>query len=74
MEHPLIGSLDSLTTDQVREKIYELTKKMNWAMRMNQPYMVEQLRMAIESYNTTYQTRLKADQEKTEFTNVIDIK
>lgn len=74
MEHPLIGKLDSLTTDQIREQIYDLTKKMNFAMRMNQTEMVNQIRMALESYNTTYQARLKADNDKTEFTNVIDIK
>jgi hypothetical protein len=74
MEHPLIGNLDSLTTDQLREKVYELTRKMNTAIRMNNQPMVTQIQMALESYNVKYQERMKADSSASDYDDIIDIK
>jgi hypothetical protein len=55
MEHPLIGSLDALTAEQLLDKITELNKKLTIAMRMGNHYLCNQLRMAIESYQNKYQ-------------------
>ena len=55
MEHPLISSLDSLTTEQLTDKISELNKKLGIAYRTGNSYLCEQIRMAIESYQTKYQ-------------------
>ena len=72
MEHPLIPSLDSLTTQQLTDKIAELNKKLGIAYRTGNSYLCEQIRMALESYQTKYQERLNGD-GKTPFDEVIDI-
>ena len=72
MEHPLIPSLDSLTTQQLTDKIAELNKKLGIAYRGGNSYLCEQIRMELESYQAKYQERLNGD-GKTPFDEVIDI-
>jgi hypothetical protein len=71
MEHPLIGSVDDLTTEQLQEKISELNKKLGIALRTGNNYLCDQLRMALETYNNKYQERLRGP--ATPFNDVIDI-
>jgi hypothetical protein len=71
MEHPLIDNLDSLTVDQLQEKISELTKKLGIAMRSGNGHMCNQLRMALESYQNKYQEKNRKDGGA--FDEVIDI-
>ena len=54
MEHPLISSLEDLTVEQLSEKINELNKKLGIAYRTGNGHLCEQIRMAIESYQTKY--------------------
>jgi hypothetical protein len=72
MEHPLIPNLDSLTTEQLTDKISELNKKLGIAYRTGNSYLCEQIRMAIESYQAKYQERLRGTGD-TPFDDVIDI-
>jgi hypothetical protein len=72
MEHPLISNLDALTADQLQEKISELNKKLGIAYRTGNSYLCEQIRMAIESYQTKYQAKIRGGGE-TPFDDVIDI-
>jgi hypothetical protein len=72
MEHPLIGTLDDLTVDQLGEKVSELNKKLTIAMRSGNGHLCSQLRMAIESYQTKYQEKLRGN-SGTPFDEVIDI-
>jgi hypothetical protein len=55
MEHPLIGSLEDFTPDQLLEKITELSRKLGIAYGMGNHDLCNQLRMAIESHQTKYQ-------------------
>ena len=71
MEHPLIGNVDDLTTEQLQEKISELTKKLGIALRTGNGHLCNQLRMALETYNNKYQDRLRGP--GTPFNDVIDI-
>jgi hypothetical protein len=73
MEHPLISNLDSLTTEQLSNKISELNKKLGIAYRTGNSYLCDQLRMAIDSYQTKYQERLRGSSGDTNFDDVIDI-
>jgi hypothetical protein len=74
MEHPLIGSLDSLTQDQLSEKITELHSKLAIATQSGNGHLCNQLRMAIESYQTKYQEKLKASYNHTQaFADKINI-
>lgn len=71
MEHPLIDNLDSLSTDQLQEKISELTKKLGIAMRTGNGHLCNQIRMALESYQNKYQEKNKKGGDV--FDEVIDI-
>jgi Skp family chaperone for outer membrane proteins len=59
MEHPLVGELNHLTTDELSAKISELNKKLSIAARTGNAHLCNQLRMALESYNTKYQEKLQ---------------
>jgi hypothetical protein len=72
MEHPLIGSLDGLTVEQLQEKITELNKKLSIAMRTGNAYLCDQLRMAIESHQNKYQEKIRNNPD-TNFDEVIDV-
>ena len=72
MEHPLISNLDDLTLDQLTDKITELNKKLTIAMRVGNSHMCNQIRMAIESYQTTYNEKSRRGSGGA-FDEVIDI-
>ena len=72
MEHPLIPNLDGLTAEELLEQLTELNKKLSIAMRGGHPYLCNQLRMAIESYQAKYTEKLRGG-PGTAFDDVIDI-
>lgn len=72
MEHPLIGSLDGRTAEQLLETITELHRKLNIAMRMGNNQLCHQLRMALESHQTKYQEKIRKDPDNN-FDDIIDI-
>ena len=72
MEHPLIGSLDEFTAEQLLEKITELNRKLSIAMRMGNGHLCNQLRMAIESHQAKYQEKIRGNPDNN-FDSVIDI-
>ena len=72
-EHPLIPSLDALTSDELSGKITELNKKLSIAYRMGNNNLCDQIRMSLNSYQTKYQEKLKASQSGTGYDGMIDI-
>lgn len=76
MEHPLIGDISNLTVDQVSSKISELHNKLNIATRSGNGHLCNQIRMAIESYQTQYRNLLEAERKDSNvnFDDKIDIK
>jgi len=72
MEHPLIGSLDSLTEQELLDKITELNRKLNIAYQTGNGHLCNQLRMAIESFQSKYQDKIRRD-PGTNFDQIIDI-
>jgi len=76
MEHPLIGNIDHLTEDELSEKINELSRKLNMAVRSGNGHMCNQLRMAIESFQSKYQQKLQDARkgQSSNFDDKIDIK
>lgn len=59
MEHPFINDLNGLTLEQLGSKITELNKKLGIAMRSGNPYLCDQIRMALTSYTTKQQEKMK---------------
>lgn len=76
MEHPLIGNIDHLTEDELSEKINDLSRKLNMAVRSGNGHMCNQLRMALESFQNKYQQKLQEARkgQSTNFDDKIDIK
>ena len=72
MEHPLIGSLEDLTPEQLLGKITELNRKLGIAYKMGNADLCNQIRMAIESHQIKYQEKIRQD-PKNNFDDVIDI-
>jgi hypothetical protein len=72
MEHPLIGSLEEFTAEQLLDKITDLNRKLTISMRMGNAYLCDQLRMAIESHQTKYQEKIRGNPDNN-FDGVIDI-
>ena len=72
MEHPLISNLDSLTEQELLDKVNELHKILSIAMRTGNGYLCDQLRMAINSYQTKYQDRIRKNPDNN-FDEIIDI-
>jgi hypothetical protein len=64
MEHPLIGNLDQLTVDELTTIISDLNRKLGIAARSGNAHMCNQIRMALESYNSKYQEKLQASYQK----------
>jgi hypothetical protein len=62
MQHPLIPNLDHLNLEELQEKITELTKKLSIVARSGNGHLCNQIRMALESYNTAYQNKIKQQQ------------
>lgn len=77
MEHPLIGDISSLTTDELATKLSELNKKLTIAARTGNGHLCNQLRMAIETYQNLYTQRLEEQYRRQsgdrDFSDKIDI-
>jgi hypothetical protein len=74
MEHPLIGSLEELTLEQLGAKVTELSKKLGIAARTGNGHLCNQIRMAMENYQNMYQTRLQESYKKAQGDNNFDDK
>ena len=72
MEHPLIGSLEHFTADQLLTTITELNRKLGVAQRMGNSDLCHQIRMAIESHQAKYQEKIRNNPDN-KFDDVIDI-
>lgn len=72
MEHPLIGSLEEFTPEQLLDKIAELNRKLHIAYNTGNGHLCNQLRMAIESHQVKYQEKMRKKTDN-DFEDVIDI-
>ena len=64
MEHPLIGSLDDQTLEELGARINELSKKLGIAARTGNGHLCNQIRMAMENYQNMYQQKLQDSYKK----------
>ena len=66
MEHPLIGDLNNLTLEELSTKVADLNQKLSMAMRTGNGHLCNQIRMAIESYQSKYQEKLQESYKKSD--------
>lgn len=60
MEHPFIHGLDDLSLEQLGSKVSELNRKLSIAHRTGNGHLCDQIRMAINSYQSKYQEKLNS--------------
>ncbi len=72
MEHPLIGNIDSLTNDELMEKITDLNKKYTICMRTGNHQVLGQIQMAMETYRNKLSEKTKRANPE-DFKDKIDI-
>jgi hypothetical protein len=64
MEHPLIGSLDNLSVDELGTRISELHRKLGIASRSGNAHLCNQIRMALENYQAKHSEKMQAQYEQ----------
>lgn len=73
MQHPFIGDLSEKNMEQLQETITKLNGNLNFAYRMQNPAMIQQLQMIIESYRTELNKRLDDLYKKQNIDNRINV-
>ncbi len=77
MEHPLVSDAKQLSDQALADRISDLVKKISMARRTGNGYLVNQVQMALESYQAEYRVRLdeqfRRAQGEHNFGNIINI-
>ena len=72
MQHPLISDLSSKTTDDITKTISDLQNKLRIAQRSGNGHLCQQIRMALESYQAAYRTKLDEEMKAIEDSNALN--
>jgi len=73
MHHPFINDLSDKSMEDIQNAMNDLTKKLNFAYRMQNSPMIGQLHMIMESYRDEYARRVDAQTKKQNMGNKINI-
>jgi len=78
MEHPLINNINDLTVEQLQSRISDLNRKLAVASRSGNAYLCTQIRMALETFNSKYQEKMREQWDRQsksgpDFSDKIDI-
>lgn len=73
MEHPLIPNLSEKTTDELQKSIGELQHKLGIAMRTGNGHLCQQIRMALESYQGAYRSKLSEEAKRYEESEALNL-
>lgn len=58
MQHPFISNLSDKSLEDLSTSLTDLTKKLNFAYRMQNGPMIHQLQMILESYKAEYNKKM----------------
>ena len=58
MQHPFINNLSDKSIEDLSTSLTDLTKKLNFAYRMQNGPMIHQLQMIVESYKAEYNKKM----------------
>jgi hypothetical protein len=73
MEHPFMPDISEKTMDELQASMNDLTGKLTFAHRMNQPFMINQIHMVLEGYKKEYAKRMDDLYKKQNIQNNIQI-
>jgi len=74
MSHPFISDLSEKSLEELQTTIADLTGKLNFAQRMQNRPMINQILMVVDSYKTEYNKRMDALLNKNNANSKIDVK
>lgn len=73
MQHPFITDLSDKSLEDLSKAISDLNQKLNFAYRMQNGALINQIRMAIESYNGELKRRMDEMYKKNNLEKQINI-
>ncbi len=73
MQHPFINDLSNKNMEELQDTITKLNSNLNFAYRMQNQSMIQQLHMIIDSYKSEYNKRMDALYKKQNLDNRINI-
>nr|NDG05722.1 hypothetical protein [Oxalobacteraceae bacterium] len=77
MEHPLIGDAKALSDQELADRISDLMKKISIARRTGNGMLVNQVQMALQTYQNEHRGRCEEQYRKamsqTDFDRIINI-
>lgn len=73
MQHPFITDLSDKSLEDLSKTISDLNQKLNFAYRMQNGALINQLNMAIESYNVEYKRRMDEMYKKNNLEKQINV-
>jgi hypothetical protein len=73
MEHPFMPDISEKTVDELQASMSDLTGKLTFAHRMNQPFMINQIQMVLDGYKNEYAKRMDDMYKKQNIQNNIQI-
>lgn len=73
MQHPFIGDLSEKSLEDLLTTIEGLNSKLNFAYRMQNHMLIQQLNMALNSYKAEYSKRMDDIYKKKNIDNHINI-
>jgi hypothetical protein len=73
MEHPFMPDISEKTVDELQASMSDLTGKLTFAHRMNQPFMINQIQMVLDGYKNEYAKRMDEMYKKQNIQNNIQI-
>ncbi len=73
MQHPFINDLSNKNMEELQDTITKLNSNLNFAYRMQNQSMIQQLHMIIDSYKSEYDKRMDALYKKQNLDNRINI-
>jgi len=74
MSHPFISDLSEKSLEELQTTITDLTGKLNFAQRMQNRPMINQILMVVDSYKTEYNKRMDALLNKNNANSKINVK
>jgi hypothetical protein len=73
MQHPFINDLSDKTLEELQTTLSDLTAKLNFAGRMGNRPLMNQILMVIESYKTEYDKKMDEMIDKQKIKTQINI-
>lgn len=73
MNHPFINDLTSKTLEELQETISGLMQKLTFAYSIGNGPLIHQLKMALESYNEAYSSKVNEMMNKQKINTKISI-